>query len=316
METKRPKVSVVIPVYNTEKYVEETINSITGQTLRDIEIIVVNDGSTDASGKIVERLAACDDRIRYVSQPNKGVSEARNTALDLVRGEYVVCIDSDDLLENDALEMCYEKCAGESLDFVFFDAETFDENGNDVAPWFIYKRASEFADEVYNGEEILNMQLDRKIYRCSVWSNCISSDFIKEKGLRFYPGIIHEDELFSAVMYMEAERVGRIDRVFVRRRLRKGSIMTSGYSEKNLDGYMTVAENLKKYCKKNPSHRDTVKKLLVYIMNPVAYNSWALPIRRRLGLAYTLVTSYWGMVKPKNIGTLIFKKTLEKVGKK
>ena len=114
-------------------------------------------------------------------------------------------------------------------------------------------------------------------------------------------------------MYMEAERVGRIDRVFVRRRLRQGSIMTSTYSEKNLDGYLTVAACLKKYGEANPKHRNTVRKLLVYMMNPVAFNSWALPFRRRLAFACTLLTGYPGMVKAKNIVTLIFKKPLDKV---
>ena len=313
MDGNKPKVSVLIPVYNTEKYIEETICSITGQTLQDIEIIVVNDGSADGSGRIIERLAAQDGRIRYVVQPNKGVSEARNTALGLVRGEYVVCIDSDDLLEKDALEASYGKCVKDGLDFVFFDAESFGDDGGEVAPWFVYKRAGSFEDDVYNGEEMLDMQLDKRIYKCSVCMNCIRAAFIEDKGLRFWPGIIHEDELFAAIMYMEAKRVGRIERSFLRRRLRSGSIMTNRYSERNLDGYMTVAAQLKKYGEENPAHRETVKKLLAYILNPVAYNSWVLPLGRRVRFAGSLIGSYSGTVKYKNIAALIFKKPLDKI---
>ena len=105
-----PKVSVIIPVYNTEAYVEQTLRSIMGQTLRDIELIVINDGSTDGSLSALERIATGDDRIRLYTQPNKGLSQTRNAGIDRARGEFIYFMDSDDLLEPDALERCYERC--------------------------------------------------------------------------------------------------------------------------------------------------------------------------------------------------------------
>ena len=120
-----PKVSVIIPVYNTEAYVEQTLRSIMGQTLRDIELIVVNDGSTDGSLSVLERIATGDDRIRLFTQPNKGLSQTRNAGIARARGEFIYFMDSDDLLEPDALERCYERCQSDRLDFVFFDAESF-----------------------------------------------------------------------------------------------------------------------------------------------------------------------------------------------
>ena len=106
-----PKVSVIIPVYNTEAYVEQTLRSIMGQTLRDIELIVVNDGSTDGSLSVLERIATGDDRIRRYTQPNKGLSQTRNAGIARARGEFIYFMDSDDLLEPDALERCYERCS-------------------------------------------------------------------------------------------------------------------------------------------------------------------------------------------------------------
>ena len=97
-----PKVSVIIPVYNTEAYVEQTLRSIMGQTLRDIELIVVNDGSTDGSLSVLERIATGDDRIRLYTQPNKGLSQTRNAGIARARGEFIYFMDSDDLLEPDA----------------------------------------------------------------------------------------------------------------------------------------------------------------------------------------------------------------------
>ena len=98
-----PKVSVIIPVYNTEAYVEQTLRSIMGQTLRDIELIVVNDGSTDGSLSVLERIATGDDRIRLYTQPNKGLSQTRNAGIARARGEFIYFMDSDDLLERTAL---------------------------------------------------------------------------------------------------------------------------------------------------------------------------------------------------------------------
>ena len=94
-----PAVTVVIPVYNTASYVEQTLRCIMGQTLRETEILVVDDGSTDHSPAILARLAAEDPRIRIHTQPNRGLSEARNAGLDRAAGRYIYFMDSDDLLE-------------------------------------------------------------------------------------------------------------------------------------------------------------------------------------------------------------------------
>ena len=120
---KPVKVSVIIPVYNTELYVRQTIQSILGQTLHDIEIITVDDGSTDNSLSILSELAEQDHRIKIFAHKNQGVSVARNIGLEQASGEFIYFMDSDDLLEKDTLEICYQKCLDEQLDFVFFDAE-------------------------------------------------------------------------------------------------------------------------------------------------------------------------------------------------
>ena len=100
-----PKVSVIIPVYNTEKYVRQAVVSICRQTLKDLEIIIVNDGSTDGSMTILEELAAQDERIKLFSQENQGQSTARNRGLHHAIGEYIYFMDSDDLLESDTFEL-------------------------------------------------------------------------------------------------------------------------------------------------------------------------------------------------------------------
>lgn len=114
-----PKVSVIIPVYNTCNYVQEALESICRQTLTDLEIIVIDDGSTDGSREVIDKIAATDSRIQVYGQTNQGLSVTRNEGLKYAVGEYIYFMDSDDLLEPDALELCYNKCIAEALDFVF-----------------------------------------------------------------------------------------------------------------------------------------------------------------------------------------------------
>ena len=119
------KVSVILPIYNVAPYLDETFTSVLGQSLREIEVIAVTDGSTDNSGKIIRKYAEKDSRILSFSQENKGQSAARNLALQHAQGKYVYMMDSDDLLANpDALQICYDYAEKNKADFIFFDCLT------------------------------------------------------------------------------------------------------------------------------------------------------------------------------------------------
>ena len=120
---KMCKVTIVIPVYNTGLYLKRAIESCLIQTLRDIEIIIVNDGSTDNSLEIAKEYESYDDRVKVVSTENRGLSEARNTGLELAKGKYVYFLDSDDWIEAEAIEQCYNHAAKNNLDLVLFDSK-------------------------------------------------------------------------------------------------------------------------------------------------------------------------------------------------
>ena len=124
------KVSVILPVYNVAPYLDETFASLLSQTLQEIEIIAVNDGSMDNSEDIIKKYAQQDARISYFSQENQGQSAARNLALQHAKGEYIYMMDSDDVLANpDALRICYEYAEQNKADFIFFDGDTLQEQG-------------------------------------------------------------------------------------------------------------------------------------------------------------------------------------------
>ena len=124
------KVSVIVPVYNVENFLKECLDSIVNQTLYDIEIICINDGSTDNSLAILESYAKSDDRIKIISQENKGLGAVRNVAFNHISGDYVFFIDSDDYIDLNTLKKLYENAISNDSDLVFFKIARFDEEGN------------------------------------------------------------------------------------------------------------------------------------------------------------------------------------------
>lgn len=302
----KPKVSVIMPVFNTEQYVYEALMSIVNQTLKDIEIIVINDGSTDNSLQVVTEIAEKDPRLQVYCQENQGQSVARNFGISKAKGDYIYFMDSDDLLDMEALERCYEKCVAEDLDFVFFDAEILCEN-KELSLAFDYHRP-EIEEKVYNGIELLNELIDRNLYRVSPCLMIIKRDFIHNTNISFYPCIIHEDELFSTILHIEAHKVGRIGKSFFKRRIRGNSTMTRHFSRKNIEGYFTVFHQLHIWgAKKDSDIKVIIQKTICYIINPMFYNARVLPLKEKVGiLTSCIIHNYIKHVKVKNIIVFFF----------
>ena len=127
---ENPKISVIIPVYNVEKYLRECLNSVINQTMEDIEIICVNDGSTDGSLDILKEYANNDNRLKIVDKKNTGLGPSRNVGLDYISGEYVMFLDSDDMLRNNACEIAYEKIKESNSDILSFGWHVFTDTDN------------------------------------------------------------------------------------------------------------------------------------------------------------------------------------------
>ncbi len=299
------KVTVVIPVYNTEDYVEQTIESICAQTLDDIEIIAINDGSRDGSLRIMEAAAAHDPRIRVLSQQNRGLSLTRNRGIAEARGEFIYFMDSDDLLEPDTLELCYDKCKAERLDLVIFDADVFsDEGGFELG--FDYMRSHLIEDKVYAGEEMMRALMDTGGYRSSACLCLVRTGLLRELGLEFYPGILHEDELYTPQLLLGAARAGRIDRAFFHRRMRPGSIMTATYSPRTIEGYKTVLTELRKYAAgREASQAELVERRVREVLNAVVFNASTMPLQARMDLLGWSLKHFSGTVSAKNMARLL-----------
>lgn len=237
----RPKVSVIIPVYNVEEYLAQCLDTIVGQSLKEIEIICVNDGSPDNSITILNEYASRDARIKVITQENKGLSGARNTGLLHVTGQYVYFMDSDDLLDVDALERLFTTAEKDALDVLFFDAKVMHESDemrekfSQLGTTYSFERAQEF-NGIYSGHELRKLLFGISAYRAPVWIQFIKSELFSQHNLKFYEGITHEDELFTFDLMSVAKRVSHRKWSFFHYRIREGSIMTSPRGRKNFEG--------------------------------------------------------------------------------
>lgn len=301
----RPKVSVIIPMYNTGEYIEEAIRSIMNQTLFQIEIIVVDDGSTDNSIEIVKRLQDIDNRIIIYPQENKGQAVARNNGLSHAVGEYVYFMDSDDILHIDALKTCYDKCTSDDLDFTFFDAETFSEDNLSLP--ISYIRKGVISTKIETGLLSLNNQIDKTVYRVPVWLYFINRDYLKQINLDFFVGLKHEDQIFTAKLFIGAGRVAYIPEVFFFRRLRPGSIMTGRYTMTSVKNYFAIADNLLTFAHhQNKLVCKTINKTVRFIFDPAIYMANILSLKERLSIAKICLFRYWIYISFKSWLVLLF----------
>ncbi len=235
-----PKVSIIIPIYNTKQYLKDCMKSVMEQTLRDIEVICVNDGSTDGSAVIVEEIAQQDQRVKVISRENGGLAAARNTGLKHATGEYCYFLDSDDMIEPAAMEKLYWQANLDDLDILFFGGSCFyQEQTQAVLQAFmkeklIWERTRN--TDVIKGEELFSdFQLNR-IFVSSVSLQFIRRQFLLNEHMEFAEGFIHEDLIFTFEAALKAQRVKCVRDSLFCRRLREESIVTSKLTHRNFEG--------------------------------------------------------------------------------
>ena len=237
----KPKVSVIIPFYNVEQYIGECIESVLKQTLKDIEVICVNDGSNDKSEEIVKEFLGKNDNIILITKENGGLSSARNAAINIATGDFIYFLDSDDCILPNTLEESYKKAINDQLDIVifntscFFESEELQNRYHNFGRGYI--REGNYS-AVQTGPVMFSEMKQNNEFYVPVWLQLFRGSLIKENGLNFYEGIIHEDNLFTFQCFMLAKRVGYIEQCYHRRRIRNGSIMTKNKSMKNVQGYI------------------------------------------------------------------------------
>ena len=241
-----PKVSLIIPVYNVENYIEKCLNSVVNQTLKDMEVIIVNDGSKDLSKQKIEKYLEKYPWIKYLEKENGGLSDARNYGLHYATGKYIAFLDSDDYVENTMYEEMYNLAERENADMVECD--------------FIWEYPNKIRKDVgviYNSKK----EMIEKA-RVVAWNKLIKREVLKRTQIEFPVGLRYEDVEFFYKLVPYLNKVSFVKKCFIHYIQRENSIAnTQNIRNKEI---FTVLENVITYYKENDLY-DEYKEELEYI---------------------------------------------------
>lgn len=218
------KVSVIVPVYNVEKYLARCLDSLISQTLQDIEIICVNDGSTDNSAEILSKYAETDERIKVINQANAGVSIARNTAIKVATGEFIGFVDSDDFVEKDFYEKLYNAAKSENAEVACAGIIRENEKKSKTLVSFDKLTVCETLQDKFDFASAPE--------HCYVWNKIYLTSKVKELGISFIAGLIYEDMPFTADVLTQMGRLVCVPNTCYHYWINKSSLIKSSESDK------------------------------------------------------------------------------------
>ena len=253
-------VSMIVPVYQVEKYIAQCIESVLNQTFQNFELILVDDGSKDQSGIICDSYAAKDDRIIVLHTKNRGAAAARNTGLDHASGRYITFLDGDDYLAENMIARLYEVIEHSEYDMVVCDFFNLlpDEKDNFIV---------HLQERTVNGRDVLEHLKNEKNY--GVWTIVWNKIYKREilENLRFPEGKYFEDEFFSNQLYINCNQIHAIPDVLCYHRVLASSTMNTQKTENYLDLLDALQERLEIYLKYSYS-ADEIYKVLIFLLDP------------------------------------------------
>ena len=229
---KKYKVSVIVPVYNVEKYIEKCLDSLGNQTLKDIEIIVVNDGSPDNSQEIINRyVKKYPKKVKSYIKENGGQGSARNFGLTVATGEYIGYVDSDDYVELDMYEKLYNKATRNNLNVVICGSYNAYESG---------KREVELDREIFKDKK-----KNAFFGRMAVWNKIYKRELLVDSNVSFRSKLWYEDLDFTLQILAGAEKIGYVNKPFYNYLIREGSTMNNSNVDRNLEILLAFDEVIK-----------------------------------------------------------------------
>lgn len=242
-----PKVSVIVPVYNVENYIEKCLNTLVNQTIQDIEIIIVNDGSTDNSKNVIEKfIKEYPEKIVYLEKENGGLSDARNYGLSYAKGEYIAFLDSDDYVELDMYEGMYEVAKKENSDMVECDFI-----------WEYPNKKKQDIGKIYNGKH----EMLEKV-RVVAWNKLIKRQILKDTQILFPKGYRYEDVEFTYKLIPYLNKVSFFKKPCIHYVQRQDSISNS--QNERTKEIFDVLDNVINFYKENDFY-DEYKEELEYV---------------------------------------------------
>ncbi|MEK5208036.1 glycosyltransferase [Psychrobacillus sp. FSL H8-0510] len=236
--------SVIVPIYKVEDYLKRCIESLVNQTYKNIEIILVDDGSPDNCGAICDDYSLKYNRIRVIHKENGGLSDARNYGLVVAQGEYILFVDSDDFIELDAIEKMILFAKENHLDIICGDSyRTIVNESNSIV-----NRTKMFGgtieNKVFTGEEYVVDCISKKKFSVTVCTRMYRTDLIKENNLYFKKDLLHEDENWTPRVLLAAKRVVYINMTFYHYLIRKNSITQIENRKKHVEDVLSTCNEL------------------------------------------------------------------------
>lgn len=251
-----PVVSIIIPIYNTSEYLERCINSVIAQTYKNIEIILVNDGSTDDSGKICEEYAVKDSRINVIHKENGGLSDARNAGIDIASGEYIAFVDSDDFISRIYVQVLLTETIRNNADIAICN---YVKGSGSIFPKQYYNKVK---IQCYSEKEMLsNWHGKYKRIETMAWNKLYKTTLFKDYGIRYPMGYYHEDVPTTHLLVSKARRIIVINRKLYYYYQREDSI-TSNITVKKIEDSIFLQNERRKWFLQN-GYSSSAQRLLI-----------------------------------------------------
>lgn len=221
------KVSVIIPVYNAEKYLDNSLGQIINQSLKEIEIICVDDGSTDGSLEMLNQFASRDSRIRVIPQENTNAGAARNRGLAVARGEYLSFLDADDMFELNMLERAYCNAQKNGAEIVIYRSDSYNELTGvyEAARWTVHEELLPNKD-VFSNQEVKDLF---NAFAGWAWDKLYKREFVLENGLRFQEQKWINDRFFVTCALAKARRIAFLNELLVHKRINNVGALTADF---------------------------------------------------------------------------------------
>lgn len=266
------KVSIVIPIYNVEKYLRQCLDSVVNQTLKDIEIICVNDGSTDSSPDIIAEYMAKDSRVKVINKPNSGYGHSMNMGFDLAAGEYIGIVESDDYADENMFESLYKIASENRLDVVkssyyfYFSVPKERNEKQEIVSKILSNKT--FCPTTYFKSKMEMVEFFN--IKPTIWSSIYRKDFIRENQIRFNetPGASYQDASFNFKVWSCAERVQLLKDAFLH--YRQDNEASSVNSKGKVFCVCDEYEEMQHFLDKHPEK----KGVLEYVKNRIKYDSY------------------------------------------
>ena len=251
-----PKVSIIVPIYNVQRYINECLNNLINQTLKEIEIILINDGSTDNTFNRLKSYLE-DKKIIFIEQAHQGVANARNTGLEFVMGEYIAFVDSDDYIEENMLEITYNLAKKDNIDIIEFKHTIFQRKRREKP---IENNQTEIGI-IYNIKNIWQN------IRVELWNKLYKSEIIKKNNIKFLPEIYGEDLCFNLMLFPRINLVKKLNSTFYHYRRRKGQITLKLKNNEKWEKMKNILYIIPEYWRKNNLMKGNELWLLEIIIN-------------------------------------------------